>query len=82
MSAQCYVLLRYQQVITVDNVFNCSPSPNASRNYCTSQVSADSRTAVSRLLELIMLRDNVVFLSDSGYHTTEFCDLINLICKS
>ena len=25
---------RYQQVVTVDNVYNCSLSPNAIRNYC------------------------------------------------
>ena len=59
---------RYQQVITVDNVFNCSRSPNAIRNYCISQVSDDLRTTVLRRLELIMLRDNVMFLSDSEFH--------------
>ena len=73
---------RYQQVVTVDNVFNCYPSPNAIRNYCISQVSDDLRTTVLRLLELIMLRDNVMFLSDSEFYESEFCDLINLICTS
>ena len=41
---------RYQQVVTVDNVFSCSLSPNAIRNYCISQVSDDLRTTVLRLL--------------------------------
>ena len=73
---------RYQQVVTVDNVFNCSPSSNAIRNYCISQVCDDLRTTVLRLLELIMLRDDVMFLSDSQFHMSEFYDLINLICIS
>ena len=68
---------RYQQVVTVDNVFNCSPSPNAIRNCCISQVSDDLR-----LLELMMLRHNVMILSDSEFHKSEFYDLINLICTS
>ena len=71
---------RYQQVVTVHYVFNCSLSPNEIRNYCISQVSDDLRTTVSRLLELIMQRDNVIFISDSEFHKSEFCDLINLIC--
>ena len=54
---------RYQRVVTVDNVVNCSPSSNAIRNYCISQVSDDVRTTVLRLL-----RDNVMFLSDSEFH--------------
>ena len=73
---------RYQHVVTVDNVFNCSLSPNAIRNYCISQVSDDLRTTVLRRFELIMLRDNDMFLSDSEFHKSEFCDLINLICTS
>ena len=68
---------RYQQVVNVDNV-----SPNAIRNYCVSQVSDDLRNYCLRLLELIMLRDNVMFLSDSEFHESEFCDLINIICTS
>ena len=59
---------RYQQAVTVDNVFNCSLSPNAIRNYCIAQVSDDLRTTVLRLLELIMQRDDVMFLSDSEFH--------------
>ena len=70
---------RYQQVVTVDNVFNCSPSPNTIRNYCVSEVSDDLRTIALRLLSLIMLLDNVMFLTDSEFHKSEFCDLINLI---
>ena len=84
-STGCNVLFcceRYQQVVTLHNLFNCSPSPNAIRNYCISQVSDDLRTTVLRLLELIMLRDNVMFLSDSEFNKNEFCDLINLICIS
>ena len=80
----CNVMLcceRYQQVATVDNVFSCSPSPNAIRNYCISQVSDDLRTTVLRRLELIMLRDNVAFPSDSEFHKSEFLVLINLICR-
>ena len=73
---------RYQQAVTLDNVFNCSVSPNAIRNYCIPLVSDDLRTTVLRLLELIMLRDNVMFLSDSDFYKNEFCDLINLICTS
>ena len=38
---------RYQQVVTVDNAFNCSPSPNAIRNYCISQVSDDLQTSLT-----------------------------------
>ena len=73
---------RYQQVVTVYNVFNCSPSPNVIRNYCISQVSVDLRTAVLSLLELIVLRDNVMILSDSEFYKSEICDLINLIYTS
>ena len=73
---------RYQQAVTVDNVFNCSSSPNAIRNYCISQVCDELRTNVLRLLELIMLRDNVMFQSNSEFHKCEYCDLINLICTS
>ena len=71
---------RYQQVVTVDNIFNCSPSQNC--NYCISQVSDDLRTTVLRLLELIMARDNVMFLSHSEFHKSDFYYLINLICTS
>ena len=81
----CHVMFcckRFQQVVTVDNVFNCSQSPNEIRNYCISQVSDDLQTTVLRLLELIMLRKNVMFLSDSGFHKSEFCDLIILIHRS
>ena len=55
---------------------------NAIRNYCISQVSDVLRTAVLRLLELIILRDSVTFLSDSELHKSELCDLINFICTS
>ena len=65
----CY---RYQQVVTVDNVFNCSLSPNANRNYCISQESDDLQTALSRLPELIMPKDNVMFLSDFEFRKSEF----------
>ena len=84
-SMRCNVMFcyeRYQQVVVVNNEFNCSPSPNAIRNYCISQVSDDLRTTVLRLFELIMLRDNVMFLSESEFHTSEFCDTINIICTS
>ena len=67
----CNVMLcreRYQQVVTVDNVFNCSRSPNAFVFTCTSQISDDLRTTVLILLALIMLRDNVMFLSDYEFH--------------
>ena len=57
-------------------------SPNAIRSYCISQLSDDLWTAVLRLFELIMLRHDVMFLSDSEFHESEFCDLINLICTS
>ena len=60
---------RYQQVVTVDNVFNCSLSPNAILNYCISQVYDDLQTTVLRLLELIMLRDNVLLCL---YHILSF----------
>ena len=70
---------RYQQVVTFDNIFNCSLNPNSIRNYCLSQVSDDLRTTVLRLFELIILRDDVMFLSDSEFHRSEFCYLINLI---
>ena len=73
---------RYQQVVTVDNVYNCSLSLNAIRNYRISQVSDDLRNTVLRLLELIILRDSVMFLSDSEFHKSDFCDVINLICTS
>ena len=73
---------RYRQIVTIDNVFNCSFGPNAIRKYCISQVSDDLRTTVLRLLELIMLRDNLMFLSDSEFRKSEFCDLITLICTS
>ena len=53
---------RYLHVVTVDNVFNSSRSQNTIRNYCISQVSDDSRINILLLLELIMLRDNVIFL--------------------
>ena len=71
----CNVLFcceRYQQVITVDNVFNCSLRPNAIHNYCIPQVSDDWRTTVSRLLELIMLRKNVMLLSHLSFVTLSF----------
>ena len=68
---------RYQQVVAVDNVFNCSPSPNTICNYFISQVSDDLRTTVLRLRELIMLRHSVIFLSDSEFDKSEFCDLIS-----
>ena len=70
---------RYRQVITVDNVFNCSLSPNAIRNYCISQVADDLQTDVLRLLELIMLRHNVMFLSDSEFRKSEFSNLFKHI---
>ena len=73
---------RYQQVDAVDNAFTCSLSPNAIRNYCISQVSDDLRTTVLRLLELIMVRFDVMYLSNSQFHKREFCDVINLICIS
>ena len=63
---------RYQQAVTVGNVFNCSLSLNIIRNYCISQVSDYLRTTVLRLLELIMLRDNVMFLSDSEFQRVSF----------
>ena len=70
---------RYQHVVTIDNIFNCSPSPNAIRNYCIPQVSGDLRTTVLRRFDLIMLPDNVMFLSHSEFHNCEFCYLTNLI---
>ena len=73
---------RYQKVVTVDHIFNCSLSQNAISNDCVSQVSDDLRTTLLRLLELIMLQDNVMFLSDFEFHKGRFCDLINLICPS
>ena len=70
---------RYQQTVTVDNVFNCSPSPNANRNYGVFQVYDDLQTTVLRLLELI----NVMFFGKIlSFIRGEFCDLINLICTS
>ena len=73
---------RYQQVVTVDNVFSCCLNPKAIRNNCISQVPDDLRTTVLRMLELNMLRDNVMSLSDFHFHKSEFWDLINLICTS
>ena len=67
----CNVLFcceRYQQVVTVDNVFNCSLRPKGIRSYYISQVSEDIRTTASRLLELIMLLDNVMFLTNSDFY--------------
>ena len=58
----------YKKVVTVDHIFNCSLSPNAIPNDCVSQVSDDLRTTLLRLLELIMLQDNVMFLSDFQFH--------------
>ena len=71
---------RYQQVVTVDNVINCSLSLNTIRNYCISNVFDD--LDVLCLLELVILRNIAMFLSDCEFHKREFCDIINLICTS